>query len=96
MNEVLASGTGRSWWCIDGYRRTKTCFLSCSMKFDLQWLFHFVCIVFKKNLNVSKPAEHPPSGEKLSKGLGENIGCRDKNSLWYKRVPQCSHIGSTV
>ena len=33
-----------------------------------------------KNLNASKPSEHPPSGEKLSKGLGGNIGyCRDKN-----------------
>ena len=24
----------------------------------------------KKNLNASKPSEHPPSGEKMSKGLG--------------------------
>ena len=45
--------------------------------------------VFKKNLNASKPSEHPPSGEKMSKGLGGNIGCRDKGfslktSLWYQ------------
>ena len=41
--------------------------------------------VFKKNLNASKPSEHPPSGEEMSKGLGENIGCmhRDKTSSWH-------------
>ena len=32
-----------------------------------------------KNLNASKPSEHAPSGKKMSKGLGRNIGCRDKN-----------------
>ena len=42
-------------------------------------------ILFKKNLNASKPSEHPPSGGKMSKGLGGNIGCRDnKTSLWYQ------------
>ena len=40
--------------------------------------------VFKKNLNESKPSEHPPSEEKMSKGLGGNIGCRDKTSSWYQ------------
>ena len=48
----------------------------------------YVCwhtTMFKKNLNASKPSEHPPSGEKLSKYLRENIGCRDKNSLWYQK-----------
>ena len=39
---------------------------------------------FKKNLNAFKPSEHPPSGEKMSKGLGGNIGCRDKTSSWYQ------------
>ena len=34
----------------------------------------------RKNLNASKPSEHPPSGEKLSKYLGGDIGCRDKSS----------------
>ena len=38
-------------------------------------------IVFKKTLNASKPSEHPPSGEKMSKGLGGNIGSRDKTFL---------------
>ena len=36
-----------------------------------------VLLLFKKNLNASKP-EHPLSGENLSKYLGGNIGCRDK------------------
>ena len=36
---------------------------------------------FKENPNASKPSEHPPSGEKLSKDLGEKItGCRDVTS----------------
>ena len=33
-------------------------------------------VFLKKNLNASKPS-------KQSKGLGGNIGCRDKNSTWY-------------
>ena len=36
--------------------------------------------LFKKNLNASKSSEHPPLGEKLSKKIGGNIGCRDRNS----------------
>ena len=40
--------------------------------------------LFKKSLNASKPSEHPPSGEKMSKGLGGNVGCRDKTSSWYQ------------
>ena len=42
-------------------------------------------ILFKKNLNASEPSEHPAPGEKLSKGLGGNIGCRDKNSSWHEK-----------
>ena len=33
---------------------------------------------------LCKPSEHPPSGEKMSEGLGGNIGCRDKTSSWYQ------------
>ena len=41
--------------------------------------------LFKKNLSASKPFEHLPSGEKMSEGLGGNIGCsRDKTSSWYQ------------
>ena len=40
--------------------------------------------LLKKNLSASKPLEHPPSGEKVSKGLGGNIGCRDKTSSLYQ------------
>ena len=39
----------------------------------------------KKNLNVSKPPEHSPSGG-VSKYLGGNIGCRDK---LFMVLPQC-------
>ena len=42
-------------------------------------------ILFKKYLNASERSEHPPPGAKLSKGLGGNIGCRDKNSSWYQK-----------
>ena len=34
--------------------------------------------------NPSQPSEHPPSGAKMSKGLGGNIGCRDKAFSWYQ------------
>ena len=37
----------------------------------------------QQNLNACKPSELPPSGGKLS-NLGENIGCRDKNSSRYR------------
>ena len=41
-------------------------------------------LLFKKNLNASKPSEHPPSGENMTEGLGGNIVCRDKTSSWYQ------------
>ena len=41
--------------------------------------------VFRKNLNASKPSEHPPQVEECLKGLGGNIGCRDKTSSWYQK-----------
>ena len=31
-------------------------------------------LLFKKNLNASKPSEHPPQG-RVSKGLGGNYPC---------------------
>ena len=39
-------------------------------------------LLFKKNLNASKPSEHPPQVEEQEclKVLGGNIGCRDKTS----------------
>ena len=40
---------------------------------------------FKKNLHASKPSEHPLSGERLSKDLGENFKCRDENYSWYQK-----------
>ena len=42
-------------------------------------------VVFWKNLNASKPPEHPPSGKKMSEDLGGNIGYRDKNYSWHQK-----------
>ena len=47
---------------------------------------HTVPGVFKKNLNASKPSEHPPQVEECLKVyIGGNIGCRDKTSSWYHK-----------
>ena len=35
----------------------------------------------KKNLNASRPSEHPPVRGKMSKRLGGIIGCKDKKPL---------------
>ena len=37
----------------------------------------------KKNLNASKPSEHAPDGENMSKRLGRVIGCIDKGCEAY-------------
>ena len=56
----------------------------------LQWFL-------KKNLNESRPSEHPKQGEKMSKRLGGIIGCKDKTSSWdLNGFPNGSNIGSTV
>ena len=50
----------------------------------------------KKNLNAFRPSEHPPVG-KISKRLGEIIGCKCKNTSWHLNgFPDGSNIGSTV
>ena len=36
----------------------------------------------KKNLNASRPSEHPPVRGKMSKRLGGIIGCKCKTSSW--------------
>ena len=42
--------------------------------------------ILKKNLNASKPSEHPLQVEECLKvGLGGNIGYRDKTSSWYQK-----------
>ena len=56
-----------------------------------------VCCL-KKNLNVSRPSEHPPvRGKKMSTFLGDRIiGCKDKNSSWHLiGFPDGSNIGSS-
>ena len=48
--------------------------------------FSGMCFVFsKKNLNASRPSEHPPqSEEKISKRLvGGIMGCKYKTSSWH-------------
>ena len=39
----------------------------------------------KKNLNASRPSEHPSvrGGKKMSKRLGGTIGCKYKTSSWH-------------
>ena len=56
----------------------------------------YTCL--KKNLNASRPYEHPlVRGEKLSKRLREIIGCKDKTSPWHLiGFPNGTIIGSTV
>ena len=53
----------------------------------------------KKNLNISRPSEHPPvRGGVMSKRLvGGIIGCKDKSSSWHlNEFLDGSNIGSTV
>ena len=52
----------------------------------------------KKNLNASRPSEHPSVREgEISKRLGGIIGCKDKTSSWHLiEFPDGSNIGSTV
>ena len=53
----------------------------------------------KKNMKASNPSKHPPNhGGQISKCLGGNLGCKDKNSSWHLNgFPDgSSSIGSTV
>ena len=53
-----------------------------------------VCVMHpfsKKDLNASKPSEHPPNkgGELLKRLVGGNIGCKNKKLfITFNRVPQ--------
>ena len=53
-------------------------------------------ICFKKNLNASKPSEHPPQVEECLKVLVGTLAVETKPLQGIKRVPQCNYIGSTV
>ena len=59
---------------------------------------HDIYSSLKKNLNASRPSEHPSvRGEKMSKRLGGIIGCKDKTSSWHLNgFPDGGNIGSTV
>ena len=52
--------------------------------------------VFKKNLNASKPSEHPPQVEECLKVYVGTLAVETKPLHGIKRVPQCNYIGSTV
>ena len=48
-----------------------------------QMHIHAQCL--KKNLNTSRPSEHPPVRGKMSKRLGGIVGCKikEKTSSWH-------------
>ena len=54
------------------------------------------CVMFKKNLNASKPSEHPPQVEECLKVYVGTLAVETKPLHGIKRVPQCNYIGSTV
>ena len=59
-------------------------------------------LYLKKNLNATRPSEHPPvRGETYKKNvLGGIIGCKDETSTWhfigFPDNSTNSNIGSTV
>ena len=53
--------------------------------FLLLFVFVFLVLHLKKNLNAPKPSSQ-------SKGLDENIGCRDKYSTCYKTMSYGAEI----
>ena len=52
----------------------------------------------KKNMNASRPSEHPPVREgEMSKRLGGIVDCKDKTSSWHLiGFPNGGNIESTV
>ena len=52
--------------------------------------------LFEKNLNASKPSEHPPQVEECLKVQVGTLAVETKPLHGTKRVPQCNYIGSTV
>ena len=52
--------------------------------------------LFKKNLNASKPFEHPPLGGKMSADVETKPLHGIKRVFKEKSETQCNHIGSTV
>ena len=55
-----------------------------SLSSALLLFFFLACaLCLKKDLNASRPSEHPPVGGKMSKRLGGIIGCKYKTSSWH-------------
>ena len=57
----------------------RDCVLSLFSSLVLRW-DHARFVTSKKNLNASRPSEHPPVGGETSKHLGGIVGCKDKTS----------------
>ena len=53
-------------------------------------------LLFRKNLNASKPSEHPPQVEECLKVQEGTLAVETKPLHGIKRVPRCNDIGSTV
>ena len=47
--------------------------------------------MFKKNLNASKPSEHPPQVEECLKVKVGTLAVETKPLHGFKRVPQCNY-----
>ena len=51
----------------------------------------------KKNLNASRPSEHPPvRGGEVSKRLGGVIGCKDETTSWHVFIVVDSNLNHIV
>ena len=70
--------------------------ISLALRLFLSVLTVYIFVLFKKNLNASKPSEHPPSVGKCLKVYVGTLAVETKTLHGIKRVPQCNHIGSTV
>ena len=60
-------------FCIILYRFRRYAFIEAAALRSIVLRYCFL----KKNQSAPRPSGHPPSGKKMSIGLGGNIGCRD-------------------
>ena len=74
--------------------------LYCQSCFSKVILTVLIGCILKKNLNASRPPEHPPVREKNIKpftGRWDHIGCKNQASPWrLNGFPDGSNIGSTA
>ena len=70
-------------------------FSLCTESTSYDFSFRMV-LILKKNLNASRPSEHPPVRGKISKKLvgGGILGCKCKTSSWHLNwFPDGGNIG---